>query len=256
MKSLNLFAIVVFACLTACQPSTAPENGDNSKKLDSTEVGKTETVTPKPLATNWKKPLFSLDEKGDTVCRWKYNDKGLLVCFNAQDWEERYTYDGTTVTYRRFNDGKEDQKNVTVYADETYTKVVSVNGNKFEYNEQGKVVKSHDAFNWYSHTYDAEGRISQIVALNCEYADEETTTYSYEDGKTVVSGFYGSEILDSLGRRISSEGDCWYTWCTYEKNKQIEKRRPEGECAGVDSDGNIDGKPAPVTTIVTYYAQE
>lgn len=252
-----LFVALTSVCCTSKAPD-APKPASDSVVVSNTQNVEA-SVPKKDLVINWNKPLYSLDEKGDTIERWMYNEKGLRVKYirynDVNDIFE-YSYDGCKVTETMIF-ATQKITNVSEYSDETYTKLIGYNGKKFDLSADGKVMVSYKDGRTWRHTYDNQGRILKIVADRMPDTEDEALEYTYMDnGHVIEADFFGFVERDNLGRNVKSEGDCSETVWTYEGNCGISATKPVGECSGVDADGNIDGKPAPVTKTYTYYAQE
>ena len=177
--------LISAALLAAC----ANNNGTDTAK-DNTATHQTEVVE-KTHEVDWDKPQYSLDDHGDTITRWIYDERGRLSQI-LTDYDEgvpgcitQYKYDGNKahVVFSCEPGYEED----IIYADESCTKILENSGQVYEYDE--------------------EGRLSRILIGGMEI------TYDYsltEDGSTLVD-ITGNNMLrqyeekDELGR-VTAEG--------------------------------------------------
>lgn len=200
-KILLLISTVVLA---ACTNS----NNNNSTTTNATASVVKTVETPKEV--DWDKPQYSLDDHGDTITRWIYDERGRLAqIFTNYDDEgvpnciTVYTYTGNKA-HVVFTCEPGYQEDIT-YVDENCTKVLENSGQIYEYDE--------------------EGRLSKIIIGN----NEITYDYSYlNEGKILhvqIDGNYLNQFeeRDELGRLITEshiEGamDAYSTTYTYEGN--------------------------------------
>lgn len=199
-KALLLIAAALFA---AC----ANNNGTDTAK-DTTTATQSEVIE-KTHEVDWDKPQYSIDDHGDTITRWIYDERGRLSQI-LTDYDEGvpgcitvYTYTGNKA-HVVFGCEPGYEEDIT-YADESCTKVLENSGQVYEYDE--------------------EGRLSKIIFGN----NEITYDYSFlNEGEILhvqIDGNYLNQFeeRDKLGRLISEshiEGamDAYSTFYTYERN--------------------------------------
>lgn len=140
---------------------------------------KTPAIDP---LTNWYRPLYELDSNNDTVMKWTYNEKGLLVKKtsyrdNKPQFTLEYTYEGNKCIYgKEFSDANFDNTDihhcqwgdypdgvVDEYEDETFSKLISVNDMPVEYDEQGRLSRVGDL------TYKYESVDNGVTSMRIEY---------------------------------------------------------------------------------------
>lgn len=204
MKKILL--LISAALLAAC----ANNNGTATDAAnDNTATHQTETVE-KNHEVNWDKPQYSIDDHGDTIARWIYDEQGRLSKF-LTDYDDdgvpgcitEYSYTGNKA-HVVFSCEPGYEEDIT-YADESCTKILENSGQIYEYDE--------------------EGRLSKIVIGN----NEITYDYSYlNEGDILhadISGNYLNQVeeRDELGRLIYEshiEGglDAYSVTYTYEGN--------------------------------------
>ncbi len=204
MKKILL--LVSAALLAACANNT----NNTEKPATNDTVPNVVKDTEKPTGIDWDKPQYSIDDHGDTIARWLYDERGrlskILTDYNDEGVPEcitEYTYTGNKA-HVVFSCEPGYQEDIT-YADESCTKIIENSGQIYEYDE--------------------EGRLSKIVIGN----NEITYDYSYTNEGDVlhadISGNYLNQIeeRDKLGRLIYEshiEGglDAYSTTYTYEGN--------------------------------------
>lgn len=198
-KALLLIAV---ALLAAC----ANNNGTDTAK-DNTAAPQTEAIE-KPHEVDWEKPQYSIDDHGDTIARWIYDERGRLSKF-LTDYDDEgvpgciteYKYDGNKA-HVVFSCEPGYEEDIT-YADESCTKILENSGQIYEYDE--------------------EGRISKITFGNNEITyDYYFTEDGYIHADIIGNLFQQMEERDELGRLISEsyvDGlDIYSTTYTYEGN--------------------------------------
>ncbi len=127
--------------LASCGGQKANQNQES--EANNVEQQNTETPAvndPNLKKVNWDKPLYTLDEKGDTIRKWIYNDKGQLIEAVDKTMNEtiHYTYDA---------------KGNKVSSD-------MINGEEWTYDEQGRMATYQDGFEESSYwQYEYEGNI-------------------------------------------------------------------------------------------------
>lgn len=203
-----LFLISV-ALLAACTNTNGNKTDNDANKVNLTPTTTLENVE-KPHEIDWEKPQYSIDDHGDTITRWIYDDQGRLskILTNYDDaglpgCVTEYSYNGNKahVVFSCEPGYEED----IIYADESCTKILENSGQIYEYDE--------------------EGRLSKIIFGN----NEITYDYSYlNEGEILhvqIDGIYLNQFeeRDKLGRLISEshiEGamDAYSTTYTYEGN--------------------------------------
>lgn len=195
--------LISAALLASCANNS---NNDPEVAVDGLTPSTAEIVN----AIDWEKPMFSIDDHGDTITRCIYDEKGRLSKI-LTDYDDNgipgcvttYTYDGNKahVTFSCEPGYEED----IVYADASCTKVLEESGQIYEYDDQG--------------------RISKIIIGNNEITydytvDEETGIVHAE-----ISGNYlihQGEDRDEYGRLVYeshvNDMDIYTTTYTYEGN--------------------------------------
>lgn len=204
MKKILL--LVSAALFAACANNT----NNTEKPATNDTVPNVVKDTEKPTGIDWDKPQYSIDDHGDTIARWLYDERGrlskILTDYNDEGVPEcitEYTYTGNKA-HVVFSCEPGYQEDIT-YADESCTKIIENSGQIYEYDE--------------------EGRLSKIVIGN----NEITYDYSYlNEGDVLhadISGNYFNQVeeRDILGRLIYEshiEGglDAYSTTYTYEGN--------------------------------------
>ena len=195
--------------MAACANSNNNDTTLTSATKDNATAVAVEAVE-KPHVVDWEKPQYSIDDHGDTITRWIYDERGRLsqILTNYDDEGKpecitTYTYTGNKahVVFSCEPDYEED----ITYADESCTKILENSGQVYEYDE--------------------EGRLSRILIGGMEI----TYDYSYlNEGEILhvqIDGNYLNQFeeRDELGRLISEghiEGamDAYSTTYTYEGN--------------------------------------
>lgn len=206
MKKALLFISV--ALLAACANNNTNTNTTNTANED--VIQNALEVVETPHVVDWEKPQYSIDDHGDTITRWIYDERGrlsqILTNYNDEGKPEcitNYSYTGNKahVVFSCEPGYEED----IAYADESCTKILENSGQIYEYDE--------------------EGRLSKIIIGGMEV----TYDYSYlNEGEILhvqIDGNYLNQFeeRDSLGRLISEshiEGamDAYSTTYTYEGN--------------------------------------
>ena len=215
--------LIAAALLAAC----ANNNGTDTAK-DNTAAPQTEAIE-KPHEVDWEKPQYSIDDHGDTIARWIYDERGRLSKF-LTDYDDEgmpgciteYKYDGNKA-HVVFSCEPGYEEDIT-YADESCTKILENSGQIYEYDE--------------------EGRLSRIFIGGMEI------TYDYslnEDGSTHVE-ITGNNMLrqyeerDELGR-VTAEGwvDYHMDICstTYVYDKDVCYARVENTIYEKDEFGGV-----------------
>ena len=201
-KVLFLISAVILAACTNSKTNTNNANIDNTTHAV--------VAASVPHVVDWKKPQYSIDDHGDTITRWIYDERGrLLQILTNYDDEGKpgcitdYSYIGNKA-HIVFSCEPGYEEDIT-YADESCTKILENSGQVYEYDE--------------------EGRLSKIIIGN----NEITYDYSYlNEGKILhvqIDGNYLNQFeeRDELRRLISEshiEGamDAYSTTYTYEGN--------------------------------------
>lgn len=81
--------------LASCGGQKASQNQESEANNVEQQEVEIESADPITKKVNWDKPIFALDENGDTVQRWIYNDKGQLIenVNGITDRDTYYSYD-------------------------------------------------------------------------------------------------------------------------------------------------------------------
>ena len=202
----NLF-MILSVLLAACANNNS--NNETTTVIDNAMSVQAEAIE-KPHEVDWEKPQYSIDDHGDTIARWIYDERGRLSQILTDYDDEgipgcitdyKYTGNKAHVVFTCEPGYEED----ITYADESCTKILENNGQLYEYDE--------------------EGRLSKIIFGN----NEITYDYSYlNEGELLhvqIDGNYLNQFeeRDELGRLISEshiEGamDAYSTTYTYEGN--------------------------------------
>lgn len=145
MKKHFLMIPALAVVLASCGGQRANQNQESKASNAEAQTAETTAVSaPNLKKVNWDKPMFALDEKGDTTCKWIYNDKGQLIEFVDKLMGEtvHYTYDA---------------KGNKVSSD-------MMNGEEWTYDEQGREATYHDGYGespyW---KYEYEGNIRKVT---------------------------------------------------------------------------------------------
>lgn len=206
MKKITLATMAIAIMAASCgsnNSSNNPQNADTAKAAAAQEPAAKEDVSPtKKKQTNWEKPLCTINEKGDSIEVWRYNDKGLLVYYKYENGSQpsirEYSYSGSTKT-----ETWEDQKYIHVYADDSFAKETECNGKKFEFDSNGKIVKGYDIYGFCNnYEYNDDGSIKQICT-EIEEGYSDCDCYSYSNGITRIENEGIIMEKDSQGRLIS-----------------------------------------------------
>lgn len=203
MKKALLF--ISAALLAACANSNT-----NTTTADTANDESIQNVAEAPHVVDWEKPQYSIDDHGDTITRWIYDERGRLsqILTNYDDEGKpecitTYNYTGNKA-HVIFSCEPGYEEDFT-YADENCTKILENSGQIYEYDE--------------------EGRLSRILIGGMEI----TYDYSYlNEGEILhvqIDGNYLNQFeeRDELGRLIAEshiEGamDAYSTTYTYEGN--------------------------------------
>ena len=194
---------------------------------------------------NWDMPLYTISEKGDTIEKWVYNGKGLLIKHIGEYCNEDFKYDYNNFTKTTINNNN--GKTLTeTYTDDSFTCLaVSSNGVKYEY-YPNNVLKSETASDGSvtTYNYNERGDISRIVLES----DFFTIEYENEYGDSCIVSESDSFIIeykyeyDDKGRITSvevEEDDLIRTYrYTYEANGTITEKNYFA-CVEIDPMGRI-----------------
>lgn len=201
--------LVVAAMLAACANTNGNKTDKDADKDNLTPATTLENVD-NPNEIDWEKPKYSIDDQGDTITRWIYDEQGRLSKI-LTDYDDagipgcvtEYSYNGNTahVVFSCEPGYEED----IIYADESCTKILENSGQIYE--------------------YDDEGRLSKIVIGG----NEITYEYSYfNEGENQHAEIYGNylnhvEDRDKYGRltfesHVEGAIDAYSTYYTYEGN--------------------------------------
>ena len=134
MKKALLF--ITAALLAAC--------ANNGHKEEETFMDC--MMLPAAEMIDWEKPLFSIDDEGDTITRCLYDDQGRLSKI-LSDYDNKgipgcittYTYDGNIAHVT--SSCEPGQEEIIVFEDESCTKIIEEAGQKYEYDDQGRISK-------------------------------------------------------------------------------------------------------------------
>lgn len=130
--------------LASCGGQKAGQNQEseaNNVEEQEVEIESADHITKK---VNWDKPIFALDENGDTIRKWIYNDKGQLIesVNKLMDETIHYTYD---------------DKGNRVSSD-------MIDGEEFTYDEQGRLKTYSDGFRDASYReFEYEGNLRKTI---------------------------------------------------------------------------------------------
>lgn len=203
---MKKYLLLVLAALLAACANNNNNNNEPEVSVDGLAASAAEIVN----AIDWERPMFSIDDHGDTITRCIYDEQGRLSKI-LTDYDDNgvpgcvttYTYDGNKahVTFSCEPGYEED----IVYADASCTKVLEEFGQIYEYDDQG--------------------RISKIIIGNNEitydYTVDEETGIVHAD----ISGNYlihQDEDRDELGGLVYeshvNDLDIYTTTYTYEGN--------------------------------------
>lgn len=219
MKKALLF--ISAALLAACANNNGNADNDNTATPQTEAIEKTHEV-------DWEKPQYSLDDHGDTISRWIYDERGRLSQI-LTDYDDKgvprcvtqYTYTGNNKAHVVCSCQLGYTEDIT-YTDESCTKIHENNGQIYEYDE--------------------EGRISKIIIGNNEITyDYSITKDGYIHADIIGNLFQQMEERDGMGRLISEsyvDGmDIHSTTYTYEGN--VCHVRVENTIYEKDGDGDI-----------------
>ncbi len=131
--------------LASCGGQKGSQNQESEAQNAEEQTVETPIVDdPNLKKVNWDKPLYALDENGDTIRKWIYNDKGQLIESVDKSMDEtiHYTYDA---------------KGNKVSSD-------MINGETWTYDEQGRMATYQDGFEESSYwQYEYEGNIRKAT---------------------------------------------------------------------------------------------
>ncbi|MCQ2975768.1 MAG: hypothetical protein MJ211_13285 [Bacteroidales bacterium] len=214
MKKQILFLSTISLLLISCG------NSNNNQKTEQASENSVEvSQNSQKKYVNWNKPLYSINKKGDTVEKWEYNEKGLLIKENSVSGNFTYQYDGTKVTVK---DNDQNSTKIIIYKDETYKQIIDNDGIKYEYFEDGKLKtstfengrianfdynnrgdlineKSQDYDIKYTYEYNDKGRLVSVKS------DDMESTYEYDETTHSITENQDQAFIttiDSLGRII------------------------------------------------------
>jgi len=206
MRKSHLFAASLML-LVAC--NTNPKQESKVEPTNDKENIALSATADTPKTIDWEKPMYSIDDHGDTITRWVYDERGRLskILYNFDDLGQpkcvnEYVYNGNKahVTFSCEEGYEED----ITYTDASCNKILENSGQIYQ--------------------YDADGRLEKIIIGNME------TTYDYEynaqTGLTEIQisdSFNHVEHRDSLNRLvyesyIENGLDVYSTTYTYEGN--------------------------------------
>lgn len=203
----RLLTLLLCACLlvslAACSKNTdtTPDEGKNDPTNPSVDNSPTDpTQDPDDQPSVKKERLISqtiLDSYGSVMldAHYHYDSDGNLELFTQ-------TISGTTQSY-------------TVECDENGNPVKYISDNdtvRFEYNEQGLLIKQVDGTTIITHTYDDSGNLLRIVYVMLGGGADITTDFIWEDGVIVKADSSSNGIktytlyaYDEKGREIRTE---------------------------------------------------
>jgi len=193
MKKL-LFLLTV-ALLAACSSNNKPaENTDNSAK--------------KSHVVDWDKPLYCIDDHGDTITKWVYDDEGRLLKMLSSYNDEgkpgcinEYTYNGNRahVTFSCDEGYEED----IVYAEDDWDKILENSGQIYQYDEQGRLSKIliGNIETTYDYTYNPETGLTEV-----QISDQFMHIQHLDSLKRVVFDSYIENGLDAYSTTYTYNG--------------------------------------------------
>ncbi|MCQ2975386.1 MAG: hypothetical protein MJ211_11330 [Bacteroidales bacterium] len=237
----SILAISIIALLASCGGNNTQQKTENSETLS--QVEKEDSPTPSAKANDWSKPLFAIDLDNDTIIKWIYNDKGLVTqkIYVDKKFDDKYIinykYEGNKKIYSRenfdvvFEDwdiyhctwGEYGDEVVDEYSDNTFTKLISVNDAKVNYDEQGRVTNIGDFFTYeYSNDdnlnkikisysfmdiiyLDDQGRIT-YRDNSASYPSDDHTDYKYNDKDKILTLTHTFQGIDRDEEGMIGEG--------------------------------------------------
>ena len=167
-------------------------------------------MLPAAAMIDWEKPLFSIDDEGDTITRCLYDEQGRLSKI-LSDYDNKgipgcvttYSYNGN-VAHVTFS-CEPGYEEVIVFEDESCTKILEDTGQKYVYDDQGRISKIIIGNRVISYTYtvdEATGIVHTEISDNYMLQQDEDRDE------------YGRLLYES---RVNDE-DIYTTTYTYEGN--------------------------------------
>ena len=214
MKINYLTILCASAVLAGCASNNSNQNAQN---VDSTASAATETKSESQVlddGIDWEKPLYSLDEKGDTSDVYQYNAAGKLV--KHSNYYEKHLMSGSKYYYDAAGN---DTSCVSFFVDESQE--LPCGGFSKKFDSQNRVI-----------AYEMNGE-----------SESESSTYRYEGNKKITeSESYSEEIYkDVIETYFDADGND-----TLEIDKSQLVRRAD------DTEPDYTVKPDIYTTRFTY----
>lgn len=232
--------------------ATAPENTEQNIETSSPENTEV-AVSKKDALTNWNKPLYELDSKNDTVTKWVYNEKGLLIkkiCYrdNKPYTTIDYKYEGKKCIYPKEGEFTFDPRDI-YHA--TWSEQTSMVEDEYEDASFSKLV----SVNNYTVQYDENGLLSKIYDLEYSFKKETDGTTSLD----ITYSFHDQVKLDETGRVTYRDNTANYPSMTrdyYQYDGNVITHTSEFEDAYRGEDGMIEGGDEPEKIITKIYCTE
>jgi len=215
MKINYLTILCASAVLAGCASNNSNQNALN---VDSTASAATETKSESQVlddGIDWEKPLYSLDEKGDTSDVYQYNAAGKLV--KHSNYYEKHLMSGSKYYYDAAGN---DTSCVSFFVDESQE--LPCGGFSKKFDSQNRVI-----------AYEMDGE-----------SDSESATYRYEGNKKIT------ESESSLSECIYKEVIETYFDADGNDTLVINKSQLVREASDTDPDYSV--KPDIFTTRNTY----
>ena len=280
-----LLAIAVAATLVGCNKNSNTESTENQSV--STEIAQPATVQQTTdenqlkKYVNWDKPLYTIDLNGDTIEKWTYNNKGLLIKHISPYDNEEFKYDYNNFTRTKIN------KNIGETSTETYTddtfkylavssdgvkydyfaynvlkSETTVDGNvkTYDYNERGDIsrIVSEKYTTEYKYEFDDNGRITSVTEMDDGYDIVYSYTYN-DDGTITEDSDIANTTIDPTGRVVSMDlkgAEGFFEEYTYEKNCCTKVTQQRYDMHYLDEEELSDEDTSPTIEYTYYLTQD
>ncbi|MCQ2253476.1 MAG: hypothetical protein MJZ61_08500 [Bacteroidales bacterium] len=184
MKKQILTLSAIAMIFASCGNSPKQQQGQEQQEAQENQAPST---TGKKV--DWRSPLYTLNEKGDTIEKWSYNENGKMLS-KSTGGDDPYVY------------YYDDHGNIETFISDHGDNVCDYS---YTYNDKGEILTYSEVDETYSYTYeyDDKGRIIRVLIDG-----EESETRTYNDDKTIeyhTPVEYWKE--DEEGRRLEYDSD-------------------------------------------------
>lgn len=199
MKKQFLTLASVALIMASCGNSANQQN--NGSNAESSAVASADSKV------DWKKPLYAINENGDTITKWQYDDKGMMMSCE---------YLGEDPTSYYYNEQGDVIHMITDHGD-------NVLEYSYTYNDKGEKITEEDDGEVYNYTYkyDEKGRKTEVSVDG-----EVMTSYTYDDNaKTITTTTsYDCLVEKEDGRKVK------YEWQIEAEDGMSETYEYQGNC--------------------------